>query len=111
VTVPSGSPPHTLTETRTTYPESRGEVFAFGPVPRLRPVQGVSGPVNRHRVPSLANTMNGSSHSQPGSTPQRDKDPAAIPPPEATPTRSLAVHFSSRSAEWPTPQWLFDALN
>jgi len=23
---------------------------------------------------------------------------------------SLAVHFSSRTAEWPTPQWLYDAL-
>lgn len=23
----------------------------------------------------------------------------------------LAVHFSSQSAEWATPQWLFDALN
>jgi phage N-6-adenine-methyltransferase len=22
-----------------------------------------------------------------------------------------AVHFSSETAEWPTPQWLFDALN
>src|SRR5688572_2906267 len=22
-----------------------------------------------------------------------------------------SVHYSSRSSEWPTPQWLFDALN
>lgn len=25
--------------------------------------------------------------------------------------RSLAVHFSSRSDEWPTPQWLFEELH
>jgi phage N-6-adenine-methyltransferase len=27
------------------------------------------------------------------------------------PTRSLQIHFSSTTDEWPTPQWLFDALN
>ncbi len=25
--------------------------------------------------------------------------------------RSLRVHFSSATDEWPTPRWLFDALN
>ncbi len=25
--------------------------------------------------------------------------------------KSMAVHFSSETAEWPTPQWLFDALD
>jgi len=33
----------------------------------------------------------------------------AMTPGPAEP-RSLAVHFSSRSDEWPTPQWLFDRL-
>jgi len=28
-----------------------------------------------------------------------------------TSTRGLSVHFSSRSNEWGTPQWLFDKLN
>lgn len=111
VTVPSGSPLNTLTETRTTYPESDSEVFAFGPVRRLRAVQGVSEPANRNRLPPLAHTMNGRSQSRPGPRPQRDKDPAAKPPRDSTPPRALAVHFSSRSDEWPTPQWLFDALN
>jgi hypothetical protein len=80
-------------------------------VSRLEPVKGVSGPVNRHRVPPLANNMNGSSRSRPGPTPQRNKDPAAKPPRDSIAHRSLAVHFSSQSDEWPTPQWLFDALN
>jgi len=111
MTSPRGSPLRTLAKSRTTHPESCSEVFAFSPVPRLEPVKGASGPVNRHRVSPLANTMNGSSRSRPGPTPQRDKDPAAIPPRHSTPTRSLAVHFSSRSDEWPTPQWLFDTLN
>lgn len=26
-------------------------------------------------------------------------------------TTNLAVHFSSETEEWPTPQWLFDSLN
>lgn len=25
--------------------------------------------------------------------------------------KGASVHFSSRTSEWPTPQWLFDALN
>ena len=25
--------------------------------------------------------------------------------------KSMGVHFSSETAEWPTPQWLFDALD
>ena len=106
-----GSPPRTLAESCTTHPESRSEVFAFSPVPRLEPVKGVSGPVNRNRVLPLANTMNGSSQSRPGPRPKQDKDPAAKPPRDSIAHRSLAVHFSSRSDEWPTPQWLFDALN
>lgn len=55
--------------------------------------------------------MNGSSQSQPGPKPPQDRDPAAKVPRDSTTNRSLAVHFSSRSDEWPTPQWLFAALN
>src|SRR4051794_9057291 len=30
---------------------------------------------------------------------------------QKTPTNRLAVHFSSATDQWPTPQWLFDALD
>lgn len=44
--------------------------------------------------------------------PNGEADGAGTAPPRGqTDARSLAVHFSSRSDEWPTPQWLFDQLH
>jgi len=37
--------------------------------------------------------------------------PSGAPHPGQAEARSLAVHFSSRSDEWPTPQGLFDQLH
>ena len=33
------------------------------------------------------------------------------PPTRVLTKQALDVHFSSKTDEWPTPQWLFDALN
>lgn len=48
----------------------------------------------------------------PGSTPSDGRHGLAIGAqhPEASPQRPN-VHFSSKTDEWPTPQWLFDALD
>jgi site-specific DNA-methyltransferase (adenine-specific) len=34
-----------------------------------------------------------------------------LPTADSKPARGMSVHFSSKTDEWPTPQWLFDALH
>ena len=64
----------------------------------------------RHQ-PATDRTVDAARHSSPEAGVQTELLAAPSPSPSPKNGRSLAVHFSSRTDEWPTPDWLFSLLD
>ena len=68
-------------------------------------------PVRFRREPATDRAVDAARHSSPEAGVQTELLAAPSPSPSPKNGRSLAVHFSSRTDEWPTPDWLFGLLD
>ena len=67
--------------------------------------------VRFRREPATDRAVDAARHSSPEAGVQTELLAAPSPSPSPKNGRSLAVHFSSRTDEWPTPEWLFSLLD